>query len=129
MQQIRYRFATPKDAGLLAPLNQQLIRDEGHRNALNLEQLTERMAGWLRTEYEAVLFENETETIGYALFRRDPEFVYLRQVLVIPERRRQGVGRDALHWLWHNAWADAPRAIVLVKRAGKRRRHSRARLS
>jgi hypothetical protein len=41
---MQFRFVTPADAALLAPLNQQLIRDEGHRNAMNLAQLTERMS-------------------------------------------------------------------------------------
>jgi GNAT superfamily N-acetyltransferase len=93
---MQYRFATPEDAALLAPLNQQLIRDEGHRNAMNLAQLAERMRGWLRGDYQAVLFEEGASPIGYALFRRESEYVYLRQLFVLPERRRQGVGRDAL---------------------------------
>jgi len=41
---MKYRLATPEDAALLAPLNQQLIRNEGHRNPMNLAQLTERRA-------------------------------------------------------------------------------------
>ncbi len=114
MHPIHYRFATPEDAELLAPLNQQLIRDEGHRNRMNLLQLTERMAGWLRGEYEAVLFEDGTDAIGYTLFRREPEFVYLRQLFVVPEWRRQHVARNALRWLWRNAWADAPRVRIDV---------------
>jgi hypothetical protein len=73
---MQYRFATPEDAALLAPLNQQLIRDEGHRNAMNLAQLAERMRGWLRGDYQAVLFEEGASPIGYALFRRESEYVY-----------------------------------------------------
>jgi GNAT superfamily N-acetyltransferase len=111
---MQYRFATPDDAALLAPLNQQLIRDEGHRNAMSLAQLAERMRGWLRGEYQAVLFEEGASPIGYALFRRESEYVYLRQLFVLPERRRQGVGRDALRWLWRNAWSGAPRLRIDV---------------
>ena len=44
---MNYRFATSDDANALALMNQQFIRDEGHRNSMNLVQLTERMAGWL----------------------------------------------------------------------------------
>lgn len=119
---MQYRSATPEDAALLAPLNQQLIRDEGHRNPMNLAQLTERMAGWLRSDYQAVLFEEGTSPIGYALFRREPEYVYLRQLFVLPERRRQGVARAALRWLWHHAWSGAPRLRieVLVENAAGR---------
>jgi GNAT superfamily N-acetyltransferase len=110
------RFATPQDAALLAPLNQQLIRDEGDRNLMSVAQLAERMAEWLRGEYQAVVFEENALPIGYALFRRGSEYVYLRQLFVLPEFRRQGFGRKALHWLWRNAWPDATllRIEVLV---------------
>jgi hypothetical protein len=54
---MHFRFATPRDAAILAPLNQQLIRDEGHRNSMNLVQLTERMSNWLHYDYQAVVFE------------------------------------------------------------------------
>lgn len=43
-----FRFAKPEDAELLAPLNAQLIRDEGHNNPMTVVQLVERMSGWLR---------------------------------------------------------------------------------
>jgi predicted acetyltransferase len=113
---MQYRFATPEDVALLAPLNQQLIRDEGHRDSMDLAQLAERMSRWLRGEYQAVLFVESTSPIGYALFRRESEYVYLRQFFVLAELRRQGVGRNALRWLWRNAWPGAPclRIDVLV---------------
>jgi GNAT superfamily N-acetyltransferase len=102
---VDYRRATPADAGLLASLNRQLIRDEGHRNAMSVAELEARMAGWLAGEYEAVLFEDAGQTFGYALFRREPDFVYVRQFFVRPESRRQGVGRGALTWLAAHIWA------------------------
>lgn len=111
---MQYRFATTEDATLIAPLNQQLIRDEGHRNPMNVTQLAERMSGWLRGEYQAVVFVEGTSLIGYALFRSECDYVYLRQLFVVPERRRQGIGRDALRWLWRNAWPDAPRLRIDV---------------
>jgi GNAT superfamily N-acetyltransferase len=41
-----FRFAVAENAEHLAPLNAQLIRDEGHRNAMTVEQLVEkRMSG------------------------------------------------------------------------------------
>jgi GNAT superfamily N-acetyltransferase len=111
---VNYRLATPDDAEQLAALNQQLIRDEGHRNTMSLAQLTERMSDWLQGAYQAVLIEDAAGAIGYALFRREPDFIYLRQLFVVPNRRRQGVARDALHWLWRNAWADAVRLRIDV---------------
>jgi len=119
---MQFRFATPTDAALLAPLNRQLIRDEGHRNAMNLAQLTERMSAWLCSEYQAVVFEEGASPIGYALFRRESEHVYLRQLFVLPELRRKGVARAALRWLWRHAWPDTQRLRieVLVENAAGR---------
>lgn len=99
-----YRRATPADANRLATLNRQLIRDEGHRNPMSVPELQGRMAGWLSSEYEAVLFEDAGQTLGYVLFRREPDFVYVRQFFVRVEFRRQGVGREAVEWLVEHVW-------------------------
>jgi hypothetical protein len=56
MNELGYRFSTQEDVSLLAKMNQQLIRDEGHRNKMTLPQLQERMSGWLQKEYAAVIF-------------------------------------------------------------------------
>ncbi len=101
---LNYREAGASDVDLLARLNQQLIRDEGHRNPMTLPELKERMARWLAGEYKVVLFERGGETLGYTLFRHEPEHVYIRQFFVEPEFRRQGVGRTAMDWLCNNAW-------------------------
>ena len=111
---MNYRHATIADAAVLAAMNRQLILDEGHRNPMTLPELEARMAGWLNGEYGAVLFEEGEEAIGYALFRREPEFVYLRQLFVRAEYRRRGVARNALGWLRENAWPDAPRVRLDV---------------
>jgi len=111
---MQFRFARAEDAELLASLNAQLIRDEGHRNPMTVAQLAERMSGWLSGEYKAVIFEGSEEVIGYALFRREPEYVYLRQLFVRPRFRRQGFGRQAIAWLWRNAWTDATRLRIDV---------------
>lgn len=86
----KYRFATAEHALLLAPLNKQLIRDEGHRNPMDIDQLAERMANSLRGEYRAVLFEEGSSAVGYALFRCEPEYVYLRQLFVVSDHRTEG---------------------------------------
>jgi GNAT superfamily N-acetyltransferase len=112
---INYVSATVADAGTLAELNQQLIRDERHRNRMSLPQLKKRMANWLLGEYEAILFDRQGETLGYVLFRRDPEHVYLRQFFVRKEFRRQGIGRGAIEWLCRKTWQNARlRLDVLV---------------
>ena len=104
------RHAGPQDVALLAQMNRDLIRDEGHRNPMTLAELEERMAGWLQGEYEAVIFAQDGDAAGYALYRRSPEYVYLRHFYVRPECRRRGIGRAALAWLRQNTWRDAPRA-------------------
>jgi GNAT superfamily N-acetyltransferase len=111
---IQYRCARLADADLLARLNRQLIRDEGHRNSMTDDELERRMEGWLAGEYQAVVFEDAAEVVGYALFRRDEDFVYVRQFYVVAERRRQGVGRAAIEWLAATAWAKAPRIRIEV---------------
>ena len=111
---MRYRYATLSDTPLLAQLNQQLIRDEGHRNQMTLLELQDRMTRWLQGEYHAVLFELDGQPVGYALFRQDPEYVYLRQFFVKPEFRRQGIGRATIEWLHQNVWGNAPRIRLEV---------------
>jgi GNAT superfamily N-acetyltransferase len=114
-----FHLADFSDAPLLAAMNHRLIRDEGHRNRMTVDQLAQRMRGWLRGEYQAVVFERDGIPIGYALFRAEPEFVYLRQFFVNPDSRRQGIGRAAVEWLLTNVWRDAARVRleVLVENA------------
>jgi GNAT superfamily N-acetyltransferase len=113
---MEYRRATVADAPLLASMNGQLIRDEGCRNRMTAPELEARMTGWLGGgDYEAVLFEEAGTALGYALFRREPEHVYLRQFFVRPDCRRRGVGRSAIGWLGRNAWhGSRVRIDVLV---------------
>lgn len=111
---MHYRFASANDSDLIAQMNLQLIQDQGHRNPMDISQLAARMAGWLNGEYQAVLFEEKDISVGYALFRFEPEFVYLRQLFVAAEHRRRGVARGALRWLWANAWPNASRLRIEV---------------
>lgn len=111
---MHYRHATTADATVLAAMNRQLILDEGHRNTMTAAELEQRMAVWLAGEYRAVLFEDGGNAIGYVLFRREPEFVYLRQLFVRTEYRRRGVARTALAWLREHVWSDAPRVRIDV---------------
>jgi GNAT superfamily N-acetyltransferase len=111
---MQFRFARQEDCALLAELNSQLIRDEGHRNSMTPPQLTERMSGWLASDYRAVIFENAAEVLGYALYRTEPDYIYLRQFLVCAAVRRRGIGRRAIEWLRCNAWRGAQRVRIDV---------------
>ena len=107
MSDTNYRFANSADVPPLAAMNRQLIRDEGHRNAMSANELATRMEAWLTGEYEALLFERDVDLIGYALFRRDPDSIHLRQFYVCRPARRQEVGRRAFDWLQRNVWCAA----------------------
>ncbi|MGE5194457.1 MAG: N-acetyltransferase family protein [Deltaproteobacteria bacterium] len=111
---MNYRFAAASDAAILAGMNHQLIRDEGHRNPMTVAELEDRMRGWLEGEYRAVIFEQDVQPTGYALFRNEAEFVYLRQFFVCRAFRRQGVGRAAMHWLLVNVWNGIERVRLEV---------------
>jgi GNAT superfamily N-acetyltransferase len=115
---VKFRRAKVADAAQLAEMNCQLIRDEGHRNRMNRAELEALMTQWLESEYEAILFEEGEHTVGYTLFRREPEYVYLRQFYVRPERRRCGLGRAAINWLCQHVWNGARvRLEVLIGNA------------
>jgi len=112
---MKYRAATIADCVELGRLNHELIRDEGHRNAMTIAQLEEQMRGWLTSgEYRALLFEDDRETLGYALFREAETEVYLRQFFVIRRRRREGIGRRAMAELLADVWPRNKRLTVSV---------------
>lgn len=99
---------------MLAELNSQLIQDEGHRNKMSLAELETRMKGWLETEYTAQIFEIASEPIAYALYREQGSEIYLRQLFVDRNRRRQGIGRAAIAILRTNIWPKNKRLTVDV---------------
>ncbi|HYA79031.1 MAG TPA: GNAT family N-acetyltransferase, partial [Candidatus Nitrosopolaris sp.] len=109
-----FRRATLNDCALLAELNHQLIRDEGHRNPMTVLELEQRMRGWLASEYAAVLFEVGGEVVAYALYREQPAEIYLRQLFVVRNRRRQGIGRQAMETLRSKIWPKNKRLTVEV---------------
>jgi ribosomal protein S18 acetylase RimI-like enzyme len=112
---MQWRFATAQDARLLAELNHQLIADEGHGNPMDANQLEQRMLDWLKSEYQAVLFQRELDVLAYALYRSD-EYgrIHLRQFFVDRNHRRQGVGREAMHLFRAGVVPGGKRIVVEV---------------
>ncbi|HSK89478.1 MAG TPA: GNAT family N-acetyltransferase [Anaerolineales bacterium] len=107
------RFASVEDCSMLAAWNYQLIRDEGHRNPMDVWELEERMRGWLASgEYQAILFE-ENEPVAYALFKETDDEIYLRQFFVVRHRRHQGIGSCAMAQLFA-LWPKEKRWTVSV---------------
>ena len=115
MPGMTHRKATSADYPLLGMLNHQLIRDEGHRNPMNVTQLTERMRRWLgNREYTGRIFEENGQIVAYALYREFAEEIYLRHLFVVRDRRREGFGRRALQLLREEIWPPNRRMTVEV---------------
>jgi ribosomal protein S18 acetylase RimI-like enzyme len=72
------------------------------------------MRGWLASEYAAVIFEKGAEMVAYALYREQPEEIYLRQLFVARNQRRRGIGRQALEILRTKFWPGNKRLTVDV---------------
>jgi GNAT superfamily N-acetyltransferase len=111
---MEYREAGDADIPLLAEWNHQLICDEGQRNPMTVPELAARMTGWLRGEYRAIIFEEGGTPVAYALYRRDPGSIYLRQFFVSRDHRRQGLGRRAMEILRSQVWPPGERITVDV---------------
>ena len=110
---MNFRRAMPDDSALLAELNHQLIRDEGHRNKMTVPELEQRMRSWLASEYAAAIFEDQGEVVAYALYRESDE-IYLRQLFVARHLRRRGIGRRAVEILRSEIWPRDKRLTVQV---------------
>ena len=111
---LNYRLATDKDLDLLSEWNHQLIRDEGHRNRMTVSELRERMRAWIKGEYNAVIFGTDGKLVAYALYRENDEEVYLQQLFVVRDHRRQGIGRKAVEILQGHVWSSTKRLTVEV---------------
>jgi predicted acetyltransferase len=106
---LEYRFAVENDVPWLARMNRELIRDEGHRNKMSLPELKHRMSDFLNNEYEAVIVSSGRNDIGYVLYRKEHEWLYLRQIFVIDKMRHKGIGQSIIEWLKDNPWKDCKR--------------------
>ena len=115
-----FRPATLDDCALLARLNHELIRDEGHRNPMTVPQLEQRMRGWISGEDRAIIYEDGGEIVAYALFREQPEEIYLRQLFVVRHRRSQRISRWAVDILRSQIRLKTKRLTVEVLVANTR---------
>ncbi len=87
------RRATREDVPVLAQMNWQLIRDEGSDNPMTVDQLAERMTGFLATTYDVWLIQPAQQAIGYILIDMGRTPCYLRQLYITAPYRRRGYGR------------------------------------
>ena len=86
---------------------------------MTVPELERRLRGWFSSEYAAIIFEMGKEVVAYALYREQPEEIYLRQLFVVRNRRRQGIGRQAFEILRFRIWPANKRLTVdvLIKNA------------
>lgn len=125
MHALRYRFATPGDAALLARLNVQLVEDGADFGPAEPAYLERRMRRWLDSGHDhAVLFENrDGEVMAYAVYEEQPFEIYLRQFMVLGAARRHGIGRQVFETLRSEIWCKDKRLTLEVltsNRAGYR---------
>jgi predicted acetyltransferase len=119
--ELKFRFAAESDVPWLAKMNQQLIQDEGHRNKMTLHELEQRMSDFLQSEYDAVIASLGQTDIGYALYKQEPQWLYLRQIFVIKTLRRKDFGRRFIEWLKNNPWKKCKRIrtdVLVDNKAG-----------
>jgi len=114
MEELRIVRATDGHIDLLARMNKQLIEDEQHENPMNVEQLAERMRGFLADTYSAWLFMAGGEGKGYALVDHAREPLYLRQFFICRECRREGWGRRSFQLLLRELGTETIDIDVLV---------------
>lgn len=98
-------------------MNEELIRAEGGPATLGVGQLTSRMAAFLDHGYEAHVVESGEDMIGYVLFRRDVDHVFVRHFYIAPGQRRAGVGRRVFEWMQQKVWSGE--RVVLQVRSGR----------
>lgn len=83
------------DVILLANMNKQLIEDEKHDNSMNIDELKERMRGFLSTDFKAYYFKSEGNLVGYALVNIKQKPLYLRKFYICRNFRRMKYGTEA----------------------------------
>lgn len=100
---MEFRHGVESDAPLLAEINRQLIEDEWGGGGMSLERLEERMRRWLaEDDYQAILFQEDGETVAYSLISVDDDSAFIRHFFVLHEHRGRGVGRRAIEILFRD---------------------------
>lgn len=92
---MRITKCTLNDVDMLAVLNKQLIDDEKSNNPMSIEELKERMQGFLCNDYDAYFFVVNEEIAGYALVKNTCTPMYLRQFLIDRKYRKKHLGTEA----------------------------------
>lgn len=110
---MQIRECNNHDVPQLAVMNKHLIEDEKSNNPMRVEELEQRMQGFLSSDYKAYLFVEDENILGYALVRHTSTPLYLRQFYIKREFRRQHYGKMAFERLMKYIQADAINIDVL----------------
>ena len=109
---MEWKICLSDDIPQLSELNGQLHEDEG-ATPMSPEEREDRLRRWLGSEFVGVLFSEENETVGYALYRpADPDSegmnpgVFIRQFFVVRHARRKGFGRQMFQLLKDEVWSE-----------------------
>ena len=103
---MQIRECNNQDVPQLAVMNKHLIEDEKSNNLMRVEELEQRMQGFLSSDYKAYLFVEDESVLGYALVRHTSTPCYLRQFYIKREFRRQHYGKTAFELLMKYIQAD-----------------------
>jgi ribosomal protein S18 acetylase RimI-like enzyme len=86
------------DVALLTQMNIQLRSDEKMDTIMTDDQVRQRIITMLGDRYTALVFSSESgDVIGYTLTDHSRTPMYLRQLFVKKELRREGFGREMMH--------------------------------
>ena len=101
---MKIRTTTKSDLQALAEMNFQMIADTDHRNPMTVKELKQRMGDWLQSEYHAAIIEDDSQITGYALWREEQDFLYIRQFFICAAKRRNHIGKCAIESLQKHQW-------------------------
>ena len=83
-------------------MNKRLIEDEGSRKPMSVDELRQRMNGWLRGDWTVDLLLEEGAIVGYVVYQlrqdeydQDKTVVYVRQFYIERDQRNRGLGSAA----------------------------------
>lgn len=99
MKNLEVILCGDNEVEILVDLNRQLREDEEIDNVISLEELRERMTGFINSDYEAYIFKEESYVVGYALINKKRDPLYLRQFFICRDKRRKGLGKRAFEIL------------------------------
>jgi GNAT superfamily N-acetyltransferase len=104
IMELTIKAATLDDIETLTTMNKQLIEDEGSRNPMDIAQLRQRMMDMIEGEWNVLLINNQTEDVGYMIYKVSPDEyfpdqseLYIRQYFIKRQHRGTGLGAQAFN--------------------------------